>query len=128
GLPRAGAVLELDGDTARSLAATVATDIAIDVPGARWSYPRTIAHARSGTSVVVYAKLAPASAFEVVVGGTRRTLRPVTGTAALIEHAVAGAEIARLEVELAMSKGDAAKALRATIVKTSLETRVLSSE
>jgi outer membrane protein OmpA-like peptidoglycan-associated protein len=118
-LPRAGAVLDID-DAAAALGDAVATDIAIDVPGATWVSPRSIASARAGEKVMVFAKLAqPAKTIEIVAGGTRRSLRIVDAAAPLVERALAGAEIEELE---------RTGAPREEIAKRSVAARVLSSE
>jgi outer membrane protein OmpA-like peptidoglycan-associated protein len=128
GLARAGAVLALDDDpVAVALGESVLTDVAIEVPGATWHHPRTIASARAGTRVMVFAKL-PAAKLEVVAGGSRRLFAPLTGTAPLVERAVAGAELAELESRLAVTKGDDAARLRGVIAEKSVASRVLSSE
>ncbi len=148
GLARAGAVLDLDADpVAAALGEAVATDLPIEVPGAAWWYPRTIASARAGTRVMVYARLpgaAPAarpsrsggaasedrarSTIDVVAGGQRRTIRAQAAAAPLVERAVAGAEIAELEAKVPSLAGAAARALRAEIARRSVAARVLSSE
>jgi outer membrane protein OmpA-like peptidoglycan-associated protein len=130
GLAHAGAVLDLEADpVAIALGESVATDVSIDVPGAAWVYPRTIATARPGTKVMVLARLArPASTLDVVAGGDRRTIHALAGTAPLVERAVAGAELAELEAKLPAVTGAAATALRTAIANKSVATRVLSSE
>src|SRR6185503_15927516 len=60
---RPGAVLDLEAgaaDIARALDERVLVDVAIDVPGATWVYPRTIPSLRAGSRVMVYARLAAA--------------------------------------------------------------------
>jgi outer membrane protein OmpA-like peptidoglycan-associated protein len=130
GLPRTGAVLDLATDpVAAALGEPVSTDVAIEVPGAAWSYPRTIASARTGTKVMVFARLpGPASTIDLVAGGKRRTVRVLAGTAPLVERAVAGAELADLEARLMAATGSAATALRTAIARKSVAERVLSSE
>ncbi|HWO19873.1 MAG TPA: OmpA family protein [Kofleriaceae bacterium] len=134
GLARAGAVLDLDtgagaGAVAAALGEAVATDIAIEVPGAAWWYPRKVASARAGESVIVYARLPRAAAsVEIVAGGRRRALPVRAAAAPLLERAAAGAELAELEARLPSLAGDDALALRAAIAKRSVAARVLSSE
>ncbi len=131
-LPHAGAVLDLDAGAdavAARLAAPVLTDISIAVPGAAWSYPRTIASAQAGDTALVYARLAkPAQAMTVMVAGKPQHLALVAGTQPLVERAAASAEIAELEAKLAVTTGDAAKPLRADIAKRSIAARVISSQ
>jgi outer membrane protein OmpA-like peptidoglycan-associated protein len=130
GLPRAGAVLDLEADpVATALGEAVLTDLAIEVPGAAWWYPHAIASARAGTRAMVYARLPRAAgSVEIVAGGQRRTIWVRTGAAPLIERAIAGAELAELEARLPATSGPAAAALREAIAKRSVAARVLSSE
>jgi outer membrane protein OmpA-like peptidoglycan-associated protein len=130
GLARTGAVLDLATDpVAVALGESVATDVPIAIPGAAWVYPRTIASARAGTKVMVFARLPkPSSSIEVVAGGQRRTVRVLAGSAPLVERAVAGAELAELEAKLPATKGNDATALRAAIATKSVAARVLSNE
>ncbi|MEO8702741.1 MAG: OmpA family protein [Kofleriaceae bacterium] len=127
---RPGAVLDLAGDpVAAALGEAVATNIVIDVPGATWVYPRTIASARAGTRAMVFARLAqPATSIVVTTGGTRQTIRALAGTAALVERAVAGAELTELEARLHTAEAAATPALRTAIADKSVAARVLSSE
>src|SRR6185295_1911805 len=98
---RPGAVLDLEAgaaELARGLDEQGLVDVAIDVPGATWVYPRSIGSLRGGARAMVYARLAqPAQRFEIVIGGTRRTIGVVSATPALVEHAAAAAEITELE-------------------------------
>src|SRR6185503_3671972 len=137
---RPGAVLDLEAgaaEVARALDERVLVDVAIDVPGATWVYPRTIPSLRAGSRVMVYARLAAAAqTIEAVVGGTRRAIGLVGATPVLVERAAAAAEIAELEERLdhlsggasGGASGDAAQQLRADIVKRSIATRVVSSQ
>jgi outer membrane protein OmpA-like peptidoglycan-associated protein/uncharacterized protein YfaP (DUF2135 family) len=127
---RPGAVLDLERDpVATALAETVATDIAIDVPGASWVFPRKIASARAGTKVMVYARLAkPAASIDVALAGIHRSERIAAASAPLVERAIAGAELDELEAKLQTVKADEATAVRAAISAKSVATRVLSSE
>jgi hypothetical protein len=132
GLAHAGAVLDLEegaGTIASALGQPVMTDIPVDVAGATWVYPRTIATARPGQSTMIYARLAkPARALDVSLGGHRTSLAMFAGTAPLVERAIGGAEIDELEAKLATAKPDDAKALRTDIAKRSVATRVVSSQ
>ncbi|MDB4963558.1 MAG: putative signal peptide protein [Myxococcales bacterium] len=132
GLPRAGDVHDLDRgiqSVAAGLGESVLVDVAIEVPGAIWSYPKTIPAARPGSTLMVYARMAtPTQAIEVVVGGTRRTVGLGAATPALLERAVAGAEIEELENRLAAARDAEAKALREQIARRSVQARVISSQ
>jgi len=133
GLPQAGDVLDLDRGAAQVAAALgqpVLTDVAIEIPGATWVYPKTIPAARPGSAQMVYAKLAkPAQQIQIVIGGAAQTVELATATPALVDRAVAGAEIEDLENQLDASTDDKAKAsLRETIAKRSIAARVVSSQ
>jgi hypothetical protein len=132
GLPRTGAVLDLDAglaDVAIGLGERVLTDVAVDVPGATWVYPRTIKSARPNQRTMIYARLAaPARSIEVSIAGKRRSVGLATGTPALIERAAATAQIAELEDRLGSAKPEQVKALRAEIAKRSVSARVISSQ
>jgi hypothetical protein len=128
----AGAVLDLDDhaeQVARALGERVAVDVPVEVSGAIWTYPHTIATARPGTTAVVYARLAaPARTLDVRVGGEHRQIAVVAGDAPLVERAVTSAEIDELEDKVAGSKPDDARPLRAELIKRAVAARVVSSE
>ncbi len=130
GLPHAGDVFDLDrgvDGVIAGLGEPVSTDIAIDIPGATWVYPRHIPAARPGSTLMVYAKLAsPSRAIEVSIGGVRRTIGLGLATPALVERAVAGAEIEELENKLEAAPTD--QALREDIAARSVKARVISSQ
>jgi len=133
GLPRAGDVHDLDRGiqaVAAGLGQPVLVDVAIEVPGATWVYPRTLPAARPGSTLMVFARMAkPTQAIDVVIGGGRRTIRLGTATPALVERAIAGAEIEELENTLASTtEPAAAKAVRDDIAKRSVRARVISSQ
>ena len=130
GLPRAGAVLDLDADpVAAALAEPVAVDVPIEIAGASWVFPRVIASARPGAKVMVFARLAkPVTSIEVIVGGAHSVLPVLSGTEPLVERAVAGAELAELEAKLPGLKSSDAAAARRDIAARSIAARVLSSE
>jgi outer membrane protein OmpA-like peptidoglycan-associated protein len=127
---RPGAVLDLERDpVATALAQTVATDVAIDVAGASWVFPKKLASARAGTQVIVYARLAqPAATVDIAVAGVHGNERVATASAPLVERAIAGAELDELEAKLGTVKADEATAIRAAISAKSVASRVLSSE
>jgi hypothetical protein len=131
GLPHAGAVFDLDRDSVPSLLAeTIALDVEINVPGATWSYPKTMPSARAGTRVMVYARLPkPQQSINVKVGGQTHTFGMLAGTAPLVERALASAEIDELEASLAKTKSaDDVRGLREAIAKKSVAARVISSQ
>lgn len=130
GLPHAGSVLDLERDpVAKALGEAVMLDVAIDVPGAAWVYPRRIAAARAGTQVMVYARMPQSTAqVEIKVGKGANRFQTVAGTLPLVERAVAAAEISELEAALAASKGADAQALKKRIAEKSVASRVISSQ
>jgi uncharacterized protein YfaP (DUF2135 family) len=132
GLPRAGAVLDLDrgsDDVATALGQPVLVDVAVSIAGADWVYPRTIPTLRPGAGAMVYARLAaPKHSLDVSIGGEHEDVALVAAPAPLVERAVAGAEIAELEQQLAAAAPGASGALRADIAKRSIAARVISSE
>jgi hypothetical protein len=130
GLPHAGAVIDLDEtDVADALGAPVLVDVPIDIAGAQWIYPHTIATARPGTSTMVYARLTkPAQTIDINIGGKTRSYGILGGTGPLVERAVASAEIDEREQQLATAKPDAMAAIKADIAKRSVAARVVSSQ
>ena len=130
GLPHAGAVLDIDeGDTVAALGLPVLADVPVDIAGAQWIYPHTIATARPGTATMVYARLTkPMQAVEITVGGEKRSYGVLSGTEPLVERAVASAEIDEEEQKLATAKGEQAQSIRADIAKRSVAARVISSQ
>ncbi|HEU0036125.1 MAG TPA: OmpA family protein [Kofleriaceae bacterium] len=129
-LPHAGAVLDLERDpVARALGDAVAVDIPIAVAGATWVSPTTIRSARAGTQVMVYARLpAGATSVDIAAGAVRRRVPIVAGTPALVERAIAGAELAELETRVTGATGPNAIAVRTAIADRSIAMRILSSE
>ncbi|MBA3455371.1 MAG: AgmX/PglI C-terminal domain-containing protein, partial [Deltaproteobacteria bacterium] len=133
GLPRAGDVHDLDRSIATVVAGLgepVAVDVAIEVRGATWVYPKTLPAARPGSTLMVYAKMEkPTQAIDVVIGGRTQTIGLGTATPALVERAVAGAEIEELENTLAATtEPTETKALREDIAMRSVRARVISSQ
>jgi tetratricopeptide (TPR) repeat protein len=129
---RPGAVLDVDGgiaDVVAALGERMLADLAVDVRGADWVYPRTLASARPGSHAMVYARLVrPASSLDVAIGSQRRSLTVLAGAPALVQRAVAAAEIAELEVKLQHAAPDAVRPLRADIARRSIAARVISSQ
>ncbi|MEJ7601926.1 MAG: VIT domain-containing protein [Kofleriaceae bacterium] len=133
---RPGAVLDLDAGVAgvaSGLAERMLVDVAIEVPGASWVYPRRIASVRPSEHVMVYARFGkPTATFSALVNGVqvgqRHVLAKVGATPALVGRAFAAVEIAELEARLASATGDAASKLRAEIAKRSVAARVVSSQ
>jgi Flp pilus assembly protein TadD len=132
GLPRTGAVLDLDqrlAEVASGLGERVLTDIDVQVAGATWVSPRVIRSARPNQRTMVYARFdKPMQTIDVKINHSQRTVVPITGTPALIERAVAAAEIVDLEATLERAKPDQVKAMRAELVKKAVAARVISSQ
>ncbi len=132
-LPYAGDVHDLDrdlDDAAAGLGEPVLVDVAVEVPGASWVYPSRIPAVRPGRSLMIYARMdAPADAIDVVIGGVRQRFDLARATPALVERALAGAEIEALEQQLAATvDAPTATVLRADIAARSVAARVLSSQ
>jgi len=129
---RPGAVLDLDAGiagVAGGLAEKMLVDVAIQVPGASWVYPKKIASVRPSERVMVYARFGkPTKTFAAVVNGRRQTVKLVGAAPAVVGRAVAASEIAELETRLAAANGDAATKLKAEIARRSVAARVISSQ
>ncbi|MEO8699013.1 MAG: VIT domain-containing protein [Kofleriaceae bacterium] len=129
---RPGAVLDGDAgveSVTAALAERMLTDLAIDVRGATWVYPKTIASARPGSRVMVYARLAaPQQTLDVSINQQHHAVGMVAGTPALVGRALASAEIEQLEQQLAHAAPDKLPALKAEIAKRSVAARVISSQ
>jgi hypothetical protein len=131
-LAHTGAILDLDrgvAETARRIGLAVRTEIPVAAEGAAWVFPHTIAAAQAGDEVTVFVRQgAQARQLAVTVGGARTALSPVAVTPALLDRAVAGAEITELDHQLGALTGAAADKLRAEIVRRSVAARVVSSQ
>ncbi len=133
GLPQAGDVFDLDAGAAGvaiGLGEPVLVDLPIEVAGASWVYPKRLAAVRPGSTVMVYARVkSPSAGFGVAINGKARPVAPSQATPALIERAVAGAEIEELEAQLqAASEPKTQQALREDIARRSVRSRVISSQ
>src|SRR5438034_1260397 len=82
--------------------AAARTDLAVAVDGARWVFPAVIAAAQAGDEVTVFTRGAPRA---VTIAGSRTAVAPVQVSPVLLGRAVAGAEIAVLERQLASATG-----------------------
>ncbi|MBS1118571.1 MAG: hypothetical protein H6Q90_799 [Deltaproteobacteria bacterium] len=130
---RPGDVFDLDREIepiASGFGEAVRVDVPIEVSGATWFHPHTLASLRPGTRVTVFARRqTPASSFAVSIGGSHRTVEVVQATPALIERAAARVEIDELEALLASTSDVAASArLRKDIEKRSVAARVVSTQ
>ncbi len=133
---RAGDVFDLDRESieaiVQGLGEAVRVDVPIAVANAVWFHPRSLASVRASTQVMVFARLtAPATAFDVTIGGIRRTVDVVQATPALLERAAARAELDELVATLDLMPATAVAArttLRKEIELRSVAARVISSE
>ncbi|MDX2086866.1 MAG: VIT domain-containing protein [Kofleriaceae bacterium] len=132
GLPRTGAVLDLDqgtADVAAGIGERVMSDVAVEVAGASWVYPRVIKSARPNQRTMVYARMpSPTQTIDVKIGSMKRAVGAVAGTPALVERAAATAEIADLEIKLEAAKAEDRAKLKDMIAKKSVAARVISSQ
>lgn len=80
GLARDGVVLDARtpaSTLASRLALATASDIAVTVPGAEWSWPTTLDGVQPGDEVLVYAKLPAHMGMRVILDGAKATEAPV---------------------------------------------------
>ena len=130
---RPGDIFDLDAELAPiedGLGESVQIDVPVEVVGARWFYPHTIASARAGAQVMIYAQM-PATPTQITatVGNAQRAIELRPGTQALVERAAARAQIADLEDQLAAATtASAMGALRNQIETRSVAARVVSSQ
>jgi len=131
-LPRTGAVLDLDrrlGEVADGLGQSVLSQLTVEVAGASWVWPRTIASARPDQRMMVFAKFdKPVTSIDVRVGERRQTIAATPGTDIMIARAAAAAEVADLDGKLADARGAEAKALKQELVAKAIAARVISSQ
>ena len=127
---RSGDVFDLDRESIADIAGGLGQAIHVDVPilvtDAVWFYPRRLPSLRAGTQVTVFAKLfEPRTSIEARIGEQVYTAPIERGTPALVERAVARAQIEELEADLVAKPTEQT---RAQIEKLSLEARVISSQ
>jgi hypothetical protein len=130
---RAGDVFDFDDELAPivdGLGQAVQIDVAVEVAGASWVYPRIIPSVRAGTQVLVYAQTGtPRSQLVASFDGVPRTALVRAGTPAFVERAAARAEIEDLEAQRdATTDPKAQRALAKQIETKSIAARVVSSE
>ncbi len=130
---RAGDVFDFDDQLSEietGLGESVRTDVPVEIAGAAWFYPHVIPSVRTGTHVMVYARMpAFAGQLSATIDHAPRTIVVRQGTPALVERAAASAEIADLESQLAAATTEPAKKeLAKKIETTSVASRVVSSQ
>ena len=116
-------------EIARRLGLATRSGLAIEVPGARWTWPTVLDGVQPGDRRVVIAQLAaPAGASLTVKAGTSAiALAPAAVPAPLLSRAAAGAEIARLSAQRATATDAKVRAsLADRIVAVSRKHRVMS--
>ena len=128
GLPRAGRSWSSTTRAPRRLAEPVLTDVPVTVAGATWVYPRVLATARPGDTVVVYARTTRPTV-DVRVGATRDAApdrRHARGRRARGRRG--RARRARGAARAAGRDSPGAAALRDAIAAKSVAARILSSQ
>jgi tetratricopeptide (TPR) repeat protein len=133
GLRRTGAILDLDrgvGDAVRRLGLAVATGLQVSSNGARWVFPSVIAAAQAGDEFTIFLRRGVlAQQLTLGIAGNLSTLPTAKVNSALLGRAVAAAEIAEIEGQLATASDPAIAArLREDIVKRALVSRLVSSQ
>jgi thioredoxin-like negative regulator of GroEL len=111
------------------LGAGTRSGIAVEVEGASWVWPERLDGVQPGDAVLVYAQLDAnmGPTLRVTLDGTSTLVPTLPAPAPLVERAQARATIAALEAKLLGSLApEEAEAIRADIVETSVQSRVLS--
>ena len=135
GLANVGAVLDVDrlgsNEVARRLGVAMNVNIPVTVADAQWVWPRTIAAAQSGDSVIIYARasvrhdmFAPA----ITLGATASRLTATKAAAPLLDRSLIRAQIAELEAQLAAAATpELAKTIKTKLIDVSVKNRVMAS-
>ena len=135
GLVNVGAVLDVDrlgsNEVARRLGVAMNVNIPVAVADAQWVWPRTIAAAQSGDSVIIYARasvrhdmFAPA----ITLGATASRLTATKAAAPLLDRSLVRAQIAELEAQLAAATTpELAKVIKTKLIDVSVKNRVMAS-
>ncbi|MBP9085864.1 MAG: hypothetical protein KBG15_07080 [Kofleriaceae bacterium] len=135
GLVNVGAVLDVDRlgsrEVARRLGVAMNVNIPVAVADAQWVWPRTIAAAQSGDSVIIYARasvrhdmFAPA----ITLGATPSRLTATKAAAPLLDRSLIRAQIAELEAQLAAAATpELAHAIKTKLIDVSVKNRVMAS-
>lgn len=133
GLKRDGAVVDASENAVeigRRLTETTSSGVTIAVPGATWSWPKTLNGVQAGDEAVVYAQLPADRPLKVQIGGRAAefsALRLPAERRPLLERAWAKARIESLLAERNRADGAPPKdKLAAEIVKLSTSYRVMS--
>ncbi|MBV1857445.1 MAG: TonB family protein [Nannocystaceae bacterium] len=108
--------------------------VRIEVPGAQWSYPRSLEGLAPGDDIVVYARFEANAPASVEVGFSdarlgRHVVSTLEGASPLVERAVATARASELTALLETTGDPAAVfALREDLLELSLRHRILTSQ
>jgi hypothetical protein len=115
------------GEVARALAPSVLGTTRVAVDGATWVWPPNLAGVRPGDEVVIHGRRGGGEAkpLRVTLGNTATTLAPGAGTPALVQRAVAAAEIERIQAGAGVAE---AASRRAEIERLGLAHRLITSE
>jgi hypothetical protein len=135
GLANAGAVLDVDrlgsDEVARRLGVAMNVNIPVVVDGAGWTWPRTIAAAQSGDSVIVYArglKSQSMAAPHARMGASNVAFAATRTPAPLLERSMVRAQIAEIEAQLAAATTpEQTASLKKQLISMSVKNRVMSS-
>lgn len=132
GLPRDGVVADgglEPGELARKLTQATRSDLAVEVEGSAWSWPKMLDGVQPGDEVMVYAEIPEGRPFKVKIGGRPAPVESplLEVEKPLVQRAWAQAKILSLLARLDRADGEAAKAkLSEEIVTLSEQHRVLS--
>jgi hypothetical protein len=124
GLPRDGVVVDGksdDVDLGQRLTRSTRSNVRVDVPGARWWFPKRLDGVQAHDEVIVYAEVPPSTGVRVLMGGVSvGTVSPQSADRELLERAFAQSKIAALLAEKQTEE------TRQKIVKLSTASRVVS--
>lgn len=135
--PRSGFVVgpSVDGTSlAHRLTEEGFDGVRVEVPGARWTYPRSLEGFAPGDNVVVYARFEGTAPASVEVGFSdarlgRHIVSTLEGASPLVERAVATARASEVAALLETTDDPAAtSALREDLLELSLRHRILTSQ
>jgi tetratricopeptide (TPR) repeat protein len=127
GLANAGVVTDAKAgpdEIAKRLGERALSGVAVEIPGARWSWPRTLEGVQSGDEVLVYAELPAGTPARAIVGGVEQSAPRVVEVAEpLLDRAWAKAKIDAL---VESQNDENRKDVAAEVTALSTRHRVLS--
>ena len=126
-----GVIANDEGSPSRSakrLSFSVAAPLRVEVPGARFSYPRALSGLAPGDSALVYAELKPNAPATVWIDGQEYEAQRLSAPVALLERALGRVEIGDLwsHIESGALQGAELDRARARLTELSVERRVVS--